>query len=308
MSDTTAILSGKIDGARDLKSVVQTMKALAASSVGQYERSVRALGDYYLTVERGLSACLRAGRNAASSLPHAARTDTATIGAIVFGSDQGLVGRFNEVMADYVIETLAELPGKPKVWVIGTRVAARLMDAGLPSEGLFPVPNSVESVASLVDRIQVESEAYRVSGSYTDVYVFYNRSQSGSSYEPTSQRLLPLDAAWEASLVRLAWPTQQLPEVIGDSTTTLRALLHEYLFISLFRACAESLASENASRLAAMQRAEKNIDELLTDLNGRFHHLRQSGIDEELFDVISGFEMLRKKPRSGAKPTRSDMR
>jgi F-type H+-transporting ATPase subunit gamma len=73
---------------------------------------------------------------------------------------------------------------------------------------------------------------------------------------------------------------------------TLQALIREYLFISLFRACAESLASENASRLAAMQRAEKNIDELLEDLNQTFHRLRQSGIDEELFDVISGFEAL----------------
>jgi F-type H+-transporting ATPase subunit gamma len=76
------------------------------------------------------------------------------------------------------------------------------------------------------------------------------------------------------------------------SSATLRALIREYLFVSLFRACAESLASENASRLAAMQRAEKNIDELLEDLNGTFHRLRQSGIDEELFDVISGFEAL----------------
>ena len=70
------------------------------------------------------------------------------------------------------------------------------------------------------------------------------------------------------------------------------AFVREYLFVSLFRACAESLASENASRLAAMQRAEKNIDELLEDLNRSFHRLRQSGIDEELFDVISGFEAL----------------
>ena len=41
-----------------------------------------------------------------------------------------------------------------------------------------------------------------------------------------------------------------------------------------------------------MQRAEKNIDELLEDLNGTYHRLRQSGIDEELFDAISGFEAL----------------
>ena len=72
----------------------------------------------------------------------------------------------------------------------------------------------------------------------------------------------------------------------------MRALIREYLFVSLFRACAESLASENASRLAAMQRADKNIDELLEDLTRKFHSLRQSGIDEELFDVISGFEAL----------------
>jgi F-type H+-transporting ATPase subunit gamma len=81
-------------------------------------------------------------------------------------------------------------------------------------------------------------------------------------------------------------------------TVTLRALIREYLFISLFRACAESLASENASRLAAMERADKNIDELLETLHGTFHRIRQAGIDEELFDVISGFEALSKGKQS----------
>ena len=79
---------------------------------------------------------------------------------------------------------------------------------------------------------------------------------------------------------------------MGGLPSTLRALIREYLFVSLFRACAESLASENASRLAAMERADKNIDDILENLNGTFHHLRQSGIDEELFDVIAGFEAL----------------
>jgi F-type H+-transporting ATPase subunit gamma len=107
-----------------------------------------------------------------------------------------------------------------------------------------------------------------------------------------SQRLLPLDESWRRKLAELPWPTANLPEVMGSGTATLRALIREYLFVSLFRACAESLASENASRLAAMQRAEKNIDELLEKLNRTFHRLRQSGIDEELFDVVSGFEAL----------------
>jgi len=75
------------------------------------------------------------------------------------------------------------------------------------------------------------------------------------------------------------------------------AFLRGYLFVLLFQACAESLASENASRLAAMQRADKNIGDILEDLNRSFHRIRQESIDEELFDVISGFEALTKLDR-----------
>ncbi len=84
-----------------------------------------------------------------------------------------------------------------------------------------------------------------------------------------------------------------IPQVAGEPQNTLLALIREFLFVSLFRACAESLASENASRLKAMQRAEKNIDELLDDLGHKYHRTRQSAIDKELFDVVSGFEALK---------------
>ena len=212
----------------------------------------------------------------------------------MFGSDQGLVGQFNDVVADYAVKTLAALPGKPEVWAVGERVHARLSDAGLKPIGIFAVPNSVQSITPLVGRIQIESEARRAKGEYARLYIFNNRPKSGALYEPVGQRLLPLDATWQKGLAEVPWPTKMLPEVMCSDTVTLRALIREYLFISLFRACAESLASENASRLAAMERADKNIDELLETLHGTFHRIRQAGIDEELFDVISGFEALSK--------------
>jgi len=292
MSDTTASLRRKLSSAGDLQSVVRTMKALAASSIGQYEKSVRALGDYYRTVELGLGACFRESEPPASVVIRKGQTDAGAIGAVVFGSDQGLVGQFNDVVADFAAKTLAALPGKPEVWAVGERVRARLADAGVPLIGLFAVPNSVQAITPLVGQIQIESEARRTRGEYARLYIFHNRPKSGALYEPVSQRLLPLDAPWQRSRAKVPWPTKRLPEVRGSGTVTLRALIREYLFISLFRACAESLASENASRLAAMQRAEKNIDDLLEHLHDTFHRLRQSGIDEELFDVISGFEAL----------------
>ena len=271
------------------------MKALAASSIGQYEQSVCALGDYYRTVQLGLSVCLRDTRTSQLMNGEVRNADAGAVGAIVFGSDQGLVAQFNDVVADYAAKTLTARPGRLQVWAVGERVHARLKDAGLPLVGLFTVPNSITAITPLVGQILVECETRRRRSEVVGLHLFYNRPISGAAYEPVHQRLLPLDEAWRRELAELPWPTKNSPEVLDGSTVTLRALIREYLFVSLFRACAESLASENASRLAAMQCADKNIDELLEDLNGTFHRLRQSGIDEELFDVISGFEALSEK-------------
>ncbi len=300
MSDTTASLRRKIGSAGDLQSVVRSMKALAASSIGQYEQSVRALADYYRTVELGLSLCLRQGAPARPTAEGRGRTDEAVTGAVVFGSDQGLVGQFNDVVADFAVKTLAAVPGKIQVWAVGERVRARLSDSGLSLAGLYAVPNSVKAITPLVGKILVESEAREGKNVVAALHLFYNRPSSAADYAPIGQQLLPLDEAWRGKLAELPWPTGNLPEVMFGGSATLRALIREYLFVSLYRACAESLASENASRLAAMQRAEKNIDDLLEDLNGAFHRLRQSGIDEELFDVISGFEALSGEQRGAS--------
>ena len=292
MSDTIAAMRRKIAGAGDLQSVVRTMKAVAASSIGQYEKSVSALADFNRAVELGLGACFRES-SPAPLTPE--RKVPGVIGAVVFGSDQGLVGQFNDVVADFAIKTLAALPGKPEVWAVGERVQERLVDAGLPLRGLFPVPNSVKAITPLVGQILLASEARQRHGEIAELHLFHNCPKSGAVYEPVNQRLLPLDEEWRRKLAGLPWPTKNLPEVIGGGTGTLRAFISGYLFVSIFRACAESLASENASRLAAMQRADKNIDELLEDLNRTFHRSRQNGIDEELFDVVSGFEALTSK-------------
>ncbi len=194
---------------------------------------------------------------------------------------------------EYAVDTLEKLPGKKTVWAVGVRIQSRLAETRLQPMSGFTLPNSINAITPLVGQILIELEAQREQGLIEHVYLFHNRPKTGSIYTPASQQLLPLDETWLQNLAEIQWPTQNLPEVMNSRERTLRAMVREYLFVTLFRACAESLASENASRLAAMQRAEKNIDELQQDLNRTFHRLRQSGIDEELFDVISGFEALR---------------
>ena len=290
MSNSTGILSRKIDGAKDLRSVVRTMKAVAASNIGQYEDSVRALADYYQSVKVGLGACLRAETQANSFAAEKQRSHSADV--VVFGSDQGLVGQFNDIVADFALKKLTELSGEFRIWAVGERVHACLIASGLPVHALFELPASVKGIAPLVGQILVESQNRRNWDESAELYLFYNRPRAAALYSPLVQRLLPLDKKWLNTLVEHPWPKGRYSQVFGDRIMTLRALINEYLFVSIFRACAESLASENASRLAAMQRADQNIDELLLDLNGHFHRLRKQGIDEELFDVIAAFDSM----------------
>ena len=186
MSDTTTSLRRKIAGAGDLQSVVRTMKAVAASSIGQYQQSVSALADYYRTVEMGLGVCFRKNGAAPLLAERKRQDDAGTLGAIIFGSDQGLVGQFNDVVADYAVKRLAALPAKPQVWAVGERVHARLADAGLPPIGLFTMPNSVNAIPPLVGQILVEHETRHSQGEVTELHLFYNRPTSGALY-----RLLP---------------------------------------------------------------------------------------------------------------------
>lgn len=291
MSDTLANLRRKMDGAAKLGSVVRTMKALAASNIGQYENAVRSLADYHHTVQFGLFAFFRQDGTALGA-ERQERVRKKTVGAVVFGSDQGLVGKFNEELTNFTVAELHALPGEKKIWAVGERLYSRLKDAGLEPVKMFAVANSVTAVTPLVGQILGEFEWPRRKGEIGQVFLFHNRPISGAIYVPVRQRLLPLDEKWRRELTEISWPNANLPEVLVDGQATLQALIREYLFVSMFKACAESLASENASRLAAMQRAEKNIDELLEDLTRTFHRLRQSTIDEELFEVIAGYESL----------------
>jgi F-type H+-transporting ATPase subunit gamma len=283
-------LKGKIESTEDLRSVVKTMKALAAVNIRQYERAVESLADYNRTVEMGLQIALR-GRSMVSARP--APRDR--LGAIVFGSDQGMCGQLNDQIVSYALEAMGGLGtegGKRAIVAVGERVAGRLEDAGQAVEDYFSVPNSVVGVTPMVQEIVLKIEAWGREEGIHHIYLFYSRHLSGASFRPHRVHLLPVDQEWLSELEGQAWPSRGLPMFTMDWERLFSALIRQYLFVSLFRGFAESLASENASRLASMQGAEKNIEEWLGELNTQFHQQRQMSITEELLDIVAGFEAL----------------
>lgn len=291
MKDTLESLRHKINMAGELNAVVRTMKALSASSINQYESASLALEDYYRTVTLGLFTSLQKTREMIRTEVYS----SGKTGAIIFGSGQGLVGQFNDAVSQFAANRLDEIAGEKIIWSVGSYLPGRLSDLGLAPYRTLEVPNTVEAITPLVGQLLREVEQALEKGALAEVYLIFNRPQTGAIYGPECLRFIPLDQRWLEKLTSLQWPTEKIPETIYSAELTLEALIREYFFVTLFRAAAQSLASENASRLAAMQRAEKNIKERLNDLTLSYHQLRQSSIDEEMFDVIFGSEALTKK-------------
>ena len=281
----------------ELRSIVRTMKALAAVSIHQYERAVAALTDYDRAVRRGLVVVLGelAAEVGALDIGLASVLDDPppggkpVTGAIVFGSDHGLCGRFNEALAEYVAETLRESATACRVLAVGVRQAAALEERSLVPEQQFYTPAAASAIHQTVRRILPLLEQWRAGG-VTQVLLFHNRHRGGESHEPASTRLLPLDP--DTLRRQPSAPSRSLPGYAVGRAALLAALLREWLFVELFRACAESLASEHASRLLAMQAAERDIADRLAELNIAYRQQRQEAITAELLDVVAGFEVL----------------
>jgi F-type H+-transporting ATPase subunit gamma len=303
--ETLETLHRKIGGVEDLRSVVRSMRAMAASNITQYETAVSSLRSYQRSIALGMAAYFgKTGLSTAEPALSANKKAGRSTCAIVLGSDLGLVGQFNDGLAEHVLNSLGKWPKQTEIWAIGERMEAVLEDMGLRVTRTFHVPNSVNGITALVgDLLHIIQEELE-NGTVNEFHLFHNRLGENHALPMVeSSRFLPLDNRWRDQFTEMNWPTNRIPQIIGDPGDVLRGLVREFLFITLFRSCAESLASENMSRLTAMQRAENNIGDLLTELWAGYYALRQRSIDEELFDVISGFEMLHISHVSNSKRT-----
>ena len=292
---TTESLKRRMKSAGDLLSVVKTMKALAAVSIRQYQRAVDSLRDYNLAVEMGLQIVLKERMGA---LMEKKTASIKRMGIIIFGSEQGLCGQLNEQIASYTLEYVKNAGIKKedrRVLCIGARVADYVEDAGQNINELLTTPGSTAGITPLVQEIIMVVDEWHFRHNVDHFFLFYNKYESGATYYPHLVQMLPVSRQWLKEIAKKKWESKSLPIFRMDGDQIFSSLIREYLFVSLYRAFAESLASENASRLASMQNAEKNIEEQLQDLNVQYHRTRQMTITEELLDIVAGFEAMQQQ-------------
>jgi F-type H+-transporting ATPase subunit gamma len=290
--ETIESLKRRIRTAEDLHALVRTMKALAAVNIRQLEHAVESLADYQRTVELGLRVVL--GQHPELGVS-ARTTPDQRVGVVVFGSDQGMCGQLNDQIVAYAAQRLVEMDVAREhcaVLAVGGRAATRLEDAGWSAESTFPVPGSAVGITSLVQDVLLAIQQWHTRGQIEHVLLFYSEHVSRAWYRPCTVQLLPIDRTWLEGLADQQWPSRNLPTFSMGASQLFSHLVRQYLFVSLFRAFAESMASENASRLTAMRGAERNVGERIDQLTHLFHQQRQMTITEELLDIASGFEAL----------------
>jgi F-type H+-transporting ATPase subunit gamma len=154
------------------------------------------------------------------------------------------------------------------------------------------MPGSAEKLEDLARNLLILLEGWRGEDAVEDVRVYHNAYRTGGDYVPVRRSLLPLDREWLARIRGEPWPSRVIPMFRAPWSELFAFLVREYLFLSLFRAGAESMAAEHASRMQAMEKALGRIEEHLDELRGRHRTLRQAAATEELLDVSAGYEAL----------------
>jgi F-type H+-transporting ATPase subunit gamma len=291
--ETIESLRGRIDTAESLQSVVSTMKTLAAVSIQQLEGVVRSIDEYNRTVELGLQVALR-NRPEGVQLTSPVLGDA--LGAVVFGSDQGMCGQFNEDIASHAIEDMRQVGvegGERAILAVGARTVAQIEAADMTIDDFLGAPASAGNIAPVVEQIARQIERWRSERGFDRVFLYYNQRVSTGRYRPTTHRLLPIDQSWLDRLAGRRWPTKVLPQIQMPWRRLLSDLLQQHILVVLYRAIVHSMMSEHTARMQSMQAAEKNIEDRLDELQGDFRRTRQTSITSELLDIVSGFEALR---------------
>lgn len=286
--DTLETLSKRIETSQSLRSVVRTMRALSAASIAQYDGAVRSMRQYMRTVEMGLAVIVRQ-----DEVSYREAGDHGSVMAVVFGSDHSLCGAFNERIIRTAVEEQRQAGRQDWLWLaVGARAAYALETAGISVRETIELPGTASGLIDTADRLLLAIDAWRSRREVSRVLLFHNRRREELAMSHRLQ-LWPLDRDWLETLARRPWRSRCIPTFTMETPALFSAFAREYLFASIFRAGAESLASEHATRLAAMQYALHNIDDHLTEMTGEYRRKRQEKITTELLDVVAGFEMLR---------------
>ena len=262
--------------------IVSAMRAIAAGRVQSAQRALAASRRYDQVVRRSLAALVRDQPETDLSFPEAQRSTF-----IVMTSEQPLCGSFNQNVLDLAAHRWRELceANRPYLVLVGQRGRRPLVASGIVPDCMESAATTLAGVRDLVKRLARTISGRLASGELGTLRVIYSRYQSVSEQTPTEERLLPLDAA-ELRVTQSPLDARRYYRYL-PAATLARGLILEFALISLYRIAAESYASEQASRLIAMDGATRNTERMAQSLAALEQRERQDEITREMLELVN---------------------
>ncbi len=293
-------IRNRIAGIKSIEQITSAMKMVSSVKLRKAQRQAESARPFFDKIEKMLFSLALSDRHYDNPLLNTP-TDREVKNIIIFiiAGDKGLCGSFNSALlktTDLYLKNLSiEHPDvTPQLVLIGNKAIdhynKRSYDIIYREHNAFqPLDYNLvlKSSKAVIERF--------LSGEADSVEIFYNHFVNMLKQEPTSFQLFPLipaDVLENMKEVQKGLP----PDYIFEPSISILVdrLIDQYVDLKIWRALLESNAAEQASRLFAMDKATQNANDLLKDLNLQFNNARQAAITNEMLEIVSGAESLKK--------------
>jgi F-type H+-transporting ATPase subunit gamma len=278
----------RIASVQKTQQITRAMRMVAGAKLRRAQDTSTAAKPY---AERMRSTLLEVGR-AQKDAEHPllkARDTVSCVEVIVVTSDRGLCGAFNSNILKRAAKVIAEreadgcrvritTAGKKAADYFKRRRQEQLADH-YPQQGWVAYAQATEIAAAVSDRF--------VEGEIDEAILVYSEFVSAMTQEPRSGRLLPFGAtAVEGEEESEAY------EIEPNANALLSVLVPKAVEVEIYKALLENQTGEHAARMAAMESATRNTEELVDSLTLQYNRARQAAITKELVEIVSGAEAL----------------
>ncbi len=311
-------IKNRLSSVNSTRKITSAMKMVASSKLHHAQTMIENMLPYETLLEHILKTFLASETDARTVLNEV--RPVKRVALVVYASNSSLCGGFNANvirLLQHVVDEYAEL-GKENIVVypIGRKVAEKAVKMGLNVAGDFTALAEKPNASDCITIARELGEKF-ISGEFDRVEMIYHHFKSAGSQILTRKPFLPIDIEEELKRdherdltsnvttkkaqeyikrkeeekkreEKEAVPLNDNFLVEPDMNTVLTKLIPKYLHLMVYTALLDSIASEHAARMVAMQTATDNADEILRELNLQYNKSRQQAITSELLDIVGG--------------------
>jgi F-type H+-transporting ATPase subunit gamma len=287
-------LKGRIASVKSTQKITKEMKMVAAAKLRRAQQAAEAGRPYAQRMEEvmaSLAAKVTIGPQSPKLLAGTGRDQTHLL--VVCTSDRGLAGAFNSNIVRAARKKADELTreGRQVLFYLVGRKGRAVIQRLYPKQIIHQHDTSAMKFASFADALAIADDLvdrYQTDG-IDVVHLFYAHFQSALVQEPVGQQIIPVSFPESGNATAGA---SAAIEYEPDEEEILASLLPRNVAVQIFRALLENAASEQGSRMTAMDNATRNAGDMIQRLSIAYNRQRQAAITTELVEIISGAEAL----------------